>query len=241
MFDVDDTICESTKPITQGMASALNSLIDKGFLLVFTSGSKLDQIYNQLHPTLNNQYWIIGTSGSACEFVDRGIRKPMFKSEIPKEDRDKILSVLEDLVDKFNIQTMTTKEDQIQDRICQVTLSCLGRTAPHGAKITFDPDKSRRKIWVDYIKTQIGPEYNINMGGTTSIDITPIGTDKATGAEKWFEATRFNKNQAIFFGDQLDDGGNDAVMKRLMDCLKVRNPTDTLNILEYMDILFYKG
>jgi hypothetical protein len=241
MFDVDDTICESTKPITAGMAKVLGSLIDKGFLLVFSSGSKADQVYNQLHPILNNKYWIIGTSGSVCEFIDRGIRRTMFKAEIPIEDREKILAVLNEVVEKFGIQTLTTKDDQIQDRESQVTLSCIGRSAPHDLKINFDPDKSKRRVWVEYIVNKLGDEYNITMGGTTSIDITLKGMNKATGAKQWLESASLDKKQVIFFGDQMNEGGNDSCMKDLVDCIQVQNPMDTMNILEYMDMIFFKG
>jgi len=240
MFDVDDTVCESTKPISEAVARVLNSLREKNFLLVFTSGSKIDQVYHQLHPILKGKYWIMGASGSSCESVDSGGRKLIFSEEMPQEDRTKILNLLSEVVEKFNIQTMTTKEDQIQDRISQITLSCIGRGAPSDIKSSFDADRSKRKVWVDYIKERLGGEYNINIGGTTSIDITLKGVDKSTGAKKWLECMNFDKRDIMFFGDQLEDGGNDSVMKDLVDCIQVGNPMDTLNILEYMDMLFYR-
>src|SRR3546814_9764419 len=67
--------------------------------------------------------------------------------------------------------------------VCSSDLSALGQQAPLDAKEQWDPDFAKRKaIQAELIQRL--PGFSIKMGGTTSIDVTREGVDKAYGLER---------------------------------------------------------
>jgi hydroxymethylpyrimidine pyrophosphatase-like HAD family hydrolase len=89
-----------------------------------------------------------------------------------------------------------------------VTYSALGQQAPLEEKKKWDPDKKIRQKIVSYIKDQL-PEYEISIGGTTSIDITRKGYNKAYGIRKLLDYLHLKPEEVLFVGDAIFPGGND--------------------------------
>ncbi len=50
---------------------------------------------------------------------------------------------------------------------------------------------------------------NQKVGGLSSVDVTKPGIDKAYGMKKLMEITKTNKQDILFIGDRLQEGGND--------------------------------
>ena len=57
------------------------------------------------------------------------------------------------------------------------------------------------------------PDVAVRVGGSTSIDITRPGIDKAYGIRKLVESTGFAIDEMLFIGDALYPGGNDAPVR----------------------------
>jgi len=77
------------------------------------------------------------------------------------------------------------------------------------------------------------PEFAINLGGATSIDVTKRGIDKAYGMHKLEEVLKIGIDEMLFIGDALFDGGNDHPAKTTgADCIQVRDPEDTKIIIQ---------
>ncbi len=130
---------------------------------------------------------------------------------------------------------MTTKEDQVQDRDSQITLSAIGRHAPLELKKKFDPDGGKRKIWVEFLKDHLSPDkYEINIGGTTSLDVTQKGLDKERGIKEFLKFNHIDKEEVLFIGDKLYPGGNDYPASRVVDCLAVKDSDDALKKLKML-------
>ena len=47
----------------------------------------------------------------------------------------------------------------------------------------------------------------------TSIDVTKQGIDKAYGMKKLMDVTRCSKEEILFIGDRIEEGGNDYPVK----------------------------
>jgi phosphomannomutase len=60
---------------------------------------------------------------------------------------------------------------------------------------------------------QLIPEFSVRMGGTTSVDITQHGIDKAYGIRKLRDTLGIAIEEMIFIGDVLFPGGNDYPSK----------------------------
>jgi HAD superfamily hydrolase (TIGR01484 family) len=119
----------------------------------------------------------------------------------------------------------------IEDRGSQITLSCLGQRAPIEAKQSWDPEQEKRKKMVTQLKKEI-PKFEIRIGGTTSIDITKKGLDKAYAIGKIEELLKVKDDDIIFVGDALYPGGNDEAVKHTgVDFIQEDGPDATLEFL----------
>ncbi len=77
------------------------------------------------------------------------------------------------------------------------------------------------------------PDFEVRAGGTTTIDITKKGIDKAYGMQKLIEQLGLSKEDVLFFGDKLQEGGNDYPVKAMgIDSLEVSDWQDTALALE---------
>jgi hypothetical protein len=77
------------------------------------------------------------------------------------------------------------------------------------------------------------PDLEVRSGGSTSVDITRQGIDKAYGMTRLAELTGIPLEHMLFVGDRLDESGNDYPVKALgVDCIAVTGWEDTADYLE---------
>jgi HAD superfamily hydrolase (TIGR01484 family) len=230
LSDVDDTVAPSTQPISDAMASAMVALVDKGFQLVFVSGGSVAQMAKQVSVRLPRAHHLLGTSGSHAMAVDAvGKQTELFKVGFSEQERAEIYASLDALVRHFHVQPDTNHDDQVQDRGCQFTLSALGRGAADARKRAFDPDGSVRREWVRFLTDRLGDDrFTMRVGGTTSVDITAKGVDKASGVRRLLDTLNWKAENGLYFGDRFEETGNDHPVLQVMDCVNVHGPAQTL-------------
>jgi len=228
--DVDGTICESCQKIRPEMAAAVNKLVKKGYRFAFISGTKMEDLLQMISSHLNAEHHLLASTGTkCCKVLPPTTRQICYNRSLTPEQRQEIIAAFEILAETFNIIPATSKEDQIQDRDSQITFSAIGRKAPIALKETYDPTGEKRRTWVAFLKEKLDPEkYEFNIGGTTSIDITEKGLDKEEGIREFLKYSHFAPEEVLYFGDKLYPGGNDYPASKIVDCLAVKNPEDTL-------------
>ena len=86
------------------------------------------------------------------------------------------------------------------------------------------------------------PGFSIQLGGTTSIDVTRPGIDKAYGIRKLHEILGIAIDDMIFVGDALFPGGNDYPAKQAgVVSIEVRDPHETKRVIEAMIACLERG
>src|ERR1019366_8593992 len=100
----------------------------------------------------------------------------------------------------------------LEDRGSQVTFSALGQDAPVDDKKAWDPTGEKKESLRAAVAPLL-PDLEVRSGGSTSIDITRKGIDKAYGMRKLAELTSIPITRMLFVGDRLDEGGNDYPVK----------------------------
>ena len=231
--DVDETICETTQLVSSEMAEMIDFLVEKGYLFVFISGTKESYLTEMLSNQLRQKHYLLPCTGMQCIEVENNEKKIIYKNELTLEERQETLVALEEVVDHFNLISLTTKEDQVQDRGSQITLSPIGRSAPIDLKKALDPDGEKRKVWIEYLKQFLDFEkYDMNIAGTTSIDITRKGQDKGWGIKEFCKQYNIDLSEVLFFGDKTQPGGNDYSATLIVDSITVKNPDETLEKLK---------
>ena len=77
------------------------------------------------------------------------------------------------------------------------------------------------------------PEFSVRLGGTTSVDVTRPGIDKAYGIRKLREVLGIDIPDMIFVGDALFPGGNDYPAKEAgVVSIEVSGPGETELVIE---------
>ncbi len=231
--DVDETICESCQPLSKEMAAEINRLLERGFTFAVISGTKKEYLMEMVSSQLKGKHYLLPTTGTQCvEVHSKDDHQELYKHTLTLSEKEEIMGALEKTTEKFKIESLTTKEDQIQDRETQITLSAIGRSAPREKKESYDAEGHKRREWINHIKTMLDEEkYEITIAGTTSIDITRKGLDKGWGILQFAKHLGIPSSTILFLGDKTYPGGNDYPATKVVDFVTVKNPVDTLRIL----------
>jgi len=232
IFDLDGTLAPSKERPSESMCTTLCEAL-KFFNIAVISGASFEQFQSQLVAHLPcsdlSNLMLAPTNGSAIYSFQNGEWKCLEKSGLKDDEKEKIFTTIKDAMEEFGILENTTYGVQIEDRETQITFSGCGSTAPIYIKETWDPDASLRMKMSKYIKNEI-PEFEVRVGGMTSIDITAKGYDKASAIEKIKKYLNIKTEEILFMGDALFPGGNDEPAKSTgVDTLQVTNPNETEN------------
>lgn len=91
-----------------------------------------------------------------------------------------------------------------------------------------DLDGAKKRRLRDEVARRL-PDLEVRAGGSTSIDVTRNGIDKAYGIRRLLTENGLGREQVIFYGDKLKPGGNDhAVISTGVKTEAVSGPGDTL-------------
>ena len=238
-FDLDDTLAVTKSPIDDRMAAILPKVLDS-FDVCVISGGKFEQFEQQvvkrleatpeqlrrlhLMPTCGTRYYRYDT-------VKHGWNE-VYAENLSEDQKKKIIAVLEEAAKKLGYWEAKPFGEIIEDRGSQITFSALGQQAPAENKYAWDKDGKKKHAIRDYAAPKL-PDVEVRVGGTTSVDVTLIGIDKAYGMKKLMEQLEISKEDILFFGDKLEPGGNDYPVKAMgIDSLEVSHWQDTVRCLE---------
>lgn len=237
-FDLDNTLADSKSPITVEMAGLLDLLLAR-FQVCVISGGKFEQFEAQLldHlaivPSRLVALHVMPTCGTRYYRFDvaAGSWRQVYAEDLAADKKALIVGALRKGADALGFREARLWGEQIEDRGSQVTFSALGQDAPVADKEAWDPDGSKKHTLRDYVAKEI-PEFEVRVGGSTSIDVTKRGIDKAYGMKKLIALLGLTKEDLIFVGDRLDEGGNDYPVRAMgVDCLMVSGWRDTTLVI----------
>ena len=107
----------------------------------------------------------------------------------------------------------------------------LGQAAPLKEKEAWDPDRKKRTALQATLRAKL-PELSINLGGTTSIDVTRAGIDKGYGLKRLSAESGVPLDGMLFIGDAIFPGGNDYPAAEIgLDTVRVRDVAETTAVV----------
>ncbi len=234
-FDLDGTLALSKSAIDDEMATLLTGLL--GVMKVaIISGGALPQFQQQVLAHLPNDdrldnLSILPTCGTKFLQYQNGW-KTLYSEDLSDAQKTEIETALNRAVEEAGFKVDKIWGEQIEDRGSQITYSALGQQAPLDAKKTWDPDFAKRQKIKALLDTSI-PEFSVQLGGTTSIDVTLPGIDKAYGIRKLRDVLGIPIDEMLYVGDALFPGGNDYPVRTTgADCIQVRDPEETKRVIE---------
>jgi phosphomannomutase len=246
-FDLDGTIAESKSSIDDDMADTLGQLLDSGVLVVIISGAGHSQFEKQVTGRLESLWQgtyyrrcrnlillpLNGSETYLLEGLSQRAWKRVDSSDLDDDEKKQIFSAFERALEKAGWTPQNpTYGEIIEDRGGQITFSALGQKAPLELKSKYDPDQTIRLRIKKYLDPLL-PEFNVRIGGTTSIDVNRKGFDKAYAVKRVMDVMKdLPLESYLFIGDALYEGGNDEPVKRLgVRCMQVSGPAETRQVI----------
>jgi HAD superfamily hydrolase (TIGR01484 family) len=256
-FDMDNTLAPSKSPIDDEMAGLICGLLQRKKVAVI-SGAHFPQFEKQLIARLPcgkeiddhlENLSILATQGAAMyerrlDEAGKFAWHEVYAEKLTDAEKKEVFSAFEKAFAQKGTdgQPLFVKPDSpaalagvlIEDRDSQITFSALGSEAPLEAKQKWDPDHKKRDQIVAALKPLL-PNFTIDIGGTTSIDVTKKGIDKAYGLRQLASHLNLPLNRIIYVGDALFPEGNDAPVLSLVSLgirtVSVANPEDTKKLM----------
>lgn len=245
-FDLDGTLSDSKSPADPRMLELLGRLLDKLQVCVI-SGGKFEQFHKQLlnglkaspdqlknlhlMPTCGTRYYVYETDTKGWHQV--------YAEDFTDPQKAKIIAALNKGIDDLGYREPKIYGECIEDRGSQITFSILGQDivdelGAEGVRLKeeWDADNKKKLELRDYIAPLI-PEFEVKVGGLTSIDVTKLGIDKAYGMKKLIELLGITKQEILFIGDRIEEGGNDYPVKLMgIDSLQISHWRETAVAVE---------
>ena len=219
-FDLDDTLAPSKSPMDPSMVPLMISLLAKYEVCVI-SGGQIEQFRAQFLTSLSDapasalrRLHLMPTCGTQYfRYVDDEWTA-VYAENLALDERNDAMSALKSSALSLGLWETKTWGPVLEDRGSQVTFSALGQDAPLDAKKAWDPDGAKKSALRAKV-AELLPGLEVRSGGSTSIDITRRGIDKAYGMTRLAELTSIPLDDMLFVGDRLDPEGNDYPVRVL--------------------------
>src|SRR5579875_1776500 len=219
-FDLDDTLAPSKAPLPDPVVGALKRLLAVTEVCIISGGqiqqfraqvvSRLgtlpDPLAVRLHlmPTCGTQYWRVTSEGLTCVYAE----------DLSDDEKQRAMHAVEEQAKRLGLWAERTWGPALEDRGSQITFSALGQEAPLPEKKAWDPTGEKKNRLRQAVQEQLA-DLEVRSGGSTSVDITRKGIDKAYGMRRLSELTAIPFDEMLFVGDRLDPDGNDYPVKAL--------------------------
>jgi len=235
VFDLDGTLAESKSALDAEMAGLLAGLLGVAKVAVISGGDWPQfekQLVSNLPPGQSMENLLLLPTCGTKFFQFDGTWKRLYAEEFTADERENIIVSLSHALVTAGFKPEKTWGEIIEDRGSQITFSALGQQAPLFEKEKWDPDFAKRTKIKSILDTYI-PEFSVRMGGTTSIDVTKPGIDKAYGIRKLRDILGIGIEEMIFIGDAIFPGGNDYPPKEIgVPSICVRDTHETKRVVE---------
>lgn len=203
-LDLDGTLTQHKQPMSPQVRETLVALSKKYKLLMVGAG-QLMRIFHQMeHFPVD----IIGNYGLQYGKYDpeTGSMKTVRDLAFPC-DRESVEARVTMLRQKHGLTDYRGENVEYHPSGC-VTFPCLGTAARQEDKLSYDPDRrKRRAIYQEVCRTF--PEYTVFVGGSSSFDMAPKPYDKRYALELFCRENDLQCENVVYIGDDYGPGGND--------------------------------
>ncbi len=244
LFDVDGTLAESGKKISDEMSILLNKMTEDTNLQVgIVGGGEYKKIIYQLDDKFKPTY-IFSECGSVYHYLENDNYKLIHQNDLRKEKEYEKINILIKLSLKFIAESdFFVSGNFIDLRNGLIYISLVGMSANDEERNNFirlDKINSYRNNLLEIlckkaIELNIHENIDINLGGSVGIGIYP---------KKWNKTQVLNsidskKNTIYYFGDKYEPNGNDYELINHPDIkgFPTNSPNETIEIVKKILIL----
>lgn len=240
-FDIDQTLNIAKTPIPDEIAELLARCLDH-FEICPISGQKFEQFLIQIVDRLKGatpeqlrHLHLFVAQGTQYYRYDGSEWRQVYNYPLTDAQVGEITNAIEAVARELGYweeDKLLPGDEIIENRLSQVTFSALGQKAGTEAKYAWDPDCKKREKIVALCKEK-APDFQYEIGGTTSINAFVPGMNKTFGMTHLMEELGVEKKDILYFGDMTQPGGNDyPVVEMGIETITVRSHEDTAYALK---------
>ena len=221
-MDLDGTLTQHKTPLSQEHRAILTELSKKYKLLMVGAGQVM-RIFNQLEGFPID---IIGNYGMQYGVYNPDTKKLDLVRDVTAQcNREEITVKINALREKYGYTEYAGETVEFHPSGC-VTFPILGTKAKQEDKLSFDPDRAkRRRIYHDVSNTF--SDYCVFVGGSSSFDMAPKPYDKSYALDLYCKENMLSHSQVVYIGDDYGLGGNDeSVYKSDFNYITIDNYLD---------------
>ncbi|MEP6481849.1 MAG: HAD-IIB family hydrolase [Rhodoglobus sp.] len=237
VFDLDDTLAPSKSTMDPAMSAALARLLERVDVCII-SGGRFEQFEAQALASFQAsdaekaRLHLMPTCGTRYYLWQHGSWTLQYAEDLSDDEKARAITALEAGARELGLWAPGQWGDIIEDRGSQITYSALGQRAPVDAKMAWDADGSKKRALGAWVAERL-PDLEVRGGGSTSIDITRKGIDKAYGVLKLLARLDAAAEELLFIGDRLDPAGNDYPVYAMgVPSIAVRDWRETLSVVD---------
>jgi len=201
VFDVDGTLTPSRGKMNKHFAVWFSKFCQKESVYLVTGSDRpktVEQVGAYIYDTCKRVY---NCSGNDVYERDQIVRRNEWK--LPDLARTFLISC--EYESGFSLRT----GKHIEERPGMVNFSVVGRNATPSERakyVLWDKETNERSNIANAFNMMF-PDLQANVGGETGLDIGQKGSDKSQILKD------FRGDMVYFFGDAMDEGGNDYALK----------------------------
>ena len=203
-FDLDGTLTQHKTKLDDKNRSVLEKLSQKYTLLMVGAG-QCRRIFNQMNEFPID---IIGNYGLQYAKYNKDIKDiELVRDEVLPCNRESVTERVEMFREKYGFTVYKGNCVEFHPSGC-VTFPILGTAADIADKLSFDPDRSKRRRIYDEV-CEAFDEYIVFVGGSSSFDMAPKPYNKYYALDLYCKEKGIAHNEVVFVGDDYGLGGND--------------------------------
>lgn len=235
IFDLDGTLTRSRTAMDNEMSELFTGLLKK-YKAAIVSGGIRNQFEKQVVIPLGNDenlsnLYILPANGTSLWEYKNSWNK-VYEDLLTENEKDAIRKAMENVLEKTGYQSLfRDKKGIMEDKGGQISLSVYNPDWLVSEKEVWDPLRIKREP-LRVILQDLLPEFEVKIGGTTTIDVTRKGIDKGLAVRKILDFFHFQKEEALFVGDATEPGGNDYAATLVVDSISVIGPEDTKKVIK---------
>ena len=227
-MDLDGTLTQHKQPMSPRCRATLMRL-SQTYKLLMVGAGQVQRIFRQMEQFPVD---IIGNYGLqyAKYNAQTGQLDMQWDLSFPC-DRERTEQIVTDFRRRYGFTEFAGDNVEFHPSGC-ITFPILGTKARIEDKLTFDPDRSKRRKIYREVAEAFG-DYCVFVGGSSSFDMAPKPYNKFYALDLYCRENGLSHDQVLFVGDDYGTGGNDeSVYKSNFPYITIDNYLDFPKVVE---------
>lgn len=235
-FDLDGTLARSRKPMGPVMTERFCALTHLMPVAVVTGG-RYELVVSQVLSVLGDDadlsnLHLMPTRGTRYYRWTGECWRCEYSFDLSEADRERAVESLRRHAKEQGVWYEHVWGERIEDRGSQLTFSALGQLAPVELRERWDPDNVKKNRLAAAVAADV-PGLLVQPGGTTSVDVSLRGYDKAYAMRRLASILGIGVGEIMFVGDRMTPSGNDYPAARAgAVAVRVSGPEDTVRLCD---------